>query len=241
VPGLITLPAGRRRTLEALVTSMAVAAVLVVVPAGAALASPGAESAFVGRINGLRASRGLPSLQVHGELTGVARSWASHMADVGSISHNPSLASQVGGGWRKLGENVGTGGSVDSLHQAFVNSPGHYRNLVDPAYTHIGVGVVERNGVLWTAHVFMALAGAAPPRPAPPAPPAPSARPRAPAPAPGRSAAPAPRRPAGAPSAPTPTRAPAAPPPPAPPPPPPPEPTVLPSILIDLHQLDRRS
>jgi hypothetical protein len=164
------------------------------------------------------------------------------MADVGAISHNPSLSSQVRGGWRKLGENVGRGGSVDVLHQAFVNSPGHYANLVDPAFTHIGVGVVERNGTLWTAHVFMAAAGGgAPPVASPPSASAPAPRASAPSLPSRRSGAPLPRRvPAasgggGGGGGPTPVAAP------APPPPPPPEPTALPSLLVDLRQLDRRS
>ncbi|MDQ3145662.1 MAG: CAP domain-containing protein, partial [Actinomycetota bacterium] len=139
------------RLVLGLALCLAVLGVTITLPVPRAEAAAGSEGAFASKINGLRASKGLPALQYDGQLTGVARAWASHMADVGSISHNPSLSSQVTSNWRKLGENVGTGGDVDSLHQAFVNSPGHYANLVDPAFTHFGIGVVERNGVLWTA------------------------------------------------------------------------------------------
>lgn len=154
------------------------------------------EAAFVSRINGLRASQGLPALQVDGELTGLARAWAAQMADAGTISHNPSFASQVTANWRKLGENVGKGPTVDDLHQAFVDSAGHYANLVDPEFTRIGVGVVERDGMLYTSHQFMVLfedgAAAPPPPPAstrapgPPstAPPAPAPMPAPPVPTP---------------------------------------------------------
>jgi uncharacterized protein YkwD len=140
---------------------------------------PGIESQFVGRINSLRASKGLRQLQVSGELVGVARSWTDHMVSQGQISHNPNLGSQVGGAWTKLGENVGVGHDVDGLMQAFINSPAHYANLVDPAWTHVGVGVSHApDGRIYTTHNFMALGGGgAPPPPPPPSPPATSAPP----------------------------------------------------------------
>ena len=134
---------------------------------------PGIEAQFVSRINSLRASKGLRQLQVSGQLTGVARSWTDHMVGQGQISHNPNLGSQVSGGWTKLGENVGVGYDVDGLMQAFINSPAHYRNLVDPDWTHVGVGVSHASdGRIYTTHNFMALpggGGSAPPPTSPPA------------------------------------------------------------------------
>lgn len=174
--------------------------VIPVVDAGAGTAED--EAGFVARINGLRSSQGLGALQVDGELTGIARNWAGQMADAGAISHNPSFSSQVTASWRKLGENVGKGGTVAELHDAFVASPGHYANLVDPEFTHIGVGVVVRDGVIYTSHQFMGLfesasdppspaAGTSPPPPPPaaqaPAPPPPAPAPPAPVPAPAPS------------------------------------------------------
>jgi Cysteine-rich secretory protein family len=136
--------------------------------AAAPRADSGTEQQFVNAINQLRASKGLRQLQVSGELTGVARGWTDQMVRNGQISHNPNLGSQVSGGWTKLGENVGVGYDVQGLMDAFINSPAHYRNLVDPAWTHVGVGVTySRDGRLYTTHNFMAL-GSAPPPPPPP-------------------------------------------------------------------------
>jgi len=141
-------------------------------------ADPGLESQFVGRINSLRASKGLSQLQVSGDLVGVARRWTDRMVSAGQISHNPNLGSEVGGSWTKLGENVGVGYDVDGLMQAFVNSPSHYANLVDGAWTHVGVGVsFAGDGRIYTTHNFMALGRQAPPAPPPPPPPAPAAPP----------------------------------------------------------------
>jgi hypothetical protein len=127
--------------------------------AASAQADPAAiEAKFVADINALRASKGLPALSVHPELVGVARDWAAQMAKADQISHNPRLAQSVKSDWQKLGENVGVGMTEEKLHQAFVDSPAHYRNLVDPDFTYIGVGVVfGRDGAIFTAHEFMQL------------------------------------------------------------------------------------
>jgi hypothetical protein len=136
-------------------------------------ASPGADPAkeaeFVSRINSLRASKGLRQLKVSSELTGVARRWTDRMVANGGISHNPDLGSQVSGNWTKLGENVGVGHSVDGLMKAFIESPSHYKNLVDPDWNYVGVGVsYGSDGRMYTTHNFMARADSAPPPPPPP-------------------------------------------------------------------------
>ena len=127
--------------------------------------APDAEAQFVALINNLRSSNGAPVLSVDGPLTAVARRWASTMADQGHISHNPSLASDVTGAWIKLGENVGVGPDVQTVFRAFVASPEHYRNLLDPGFSRVGVGVVRVTNGIYTTHDFEQLPAAAP-RPA---------------------------------------------------------------------------
>lgn len=195
-----------RKVLAGIVLGVLVAAASLIgssTPAGAA--SAGDEAAFVSKINALRQSKGLGTLAVSGELTSIGRAWSERMLANGAISHNPSFPSQVSANWVKLGENVGHGGSVDSLFQAFVNSPAHYKNLVDPDFTHVGVGVVVGpDGSLWTAHQFMRLATAtataAKPAPAPK--PAAAPRPAAPKPVAAAKPAAAAAAPAAAPVAP---------------------------------------
>jgi uncharacterized protein YkwD len=135
-------------------------------PTAVSLPSPGAaEADFIARINQLRSARGLGALSVDPELTTQARQWAATMAGAGRIYHSSDLSGGISANWQKLGENVGVGGDVGSLFQAFVNSPTHYENLVDPAYTRVGVGVVLAGDRLYTAHRFMALAPTPPPPP----------------------------------------------------------------------------
>jgi Cysteine-rich secretory protein family len=179
---------------------------------------PGVEAQFVSRINSLRASKGLNQLAVSGDLVAMARRWTDRMVAAGQISHNPNLGTEISGGWTKMGENVGVGYDVAGLMQAFVNSPAHYANLVDPAWTHVGVGVtIASDGRMYTTHNFMALGGGAP----------------APAPAPAAV------QPAPAPAPPTTTTT-TAPPPPPPPPPPQPHPTPerVTAVLDPLRSLE---
>jgi len=112
------------------------------------------EAAFVADINALRASRGLPVLTVDANLVGKARSWAATMASARRIWHS-KVPAGISASWRKLGENVGMGISESSLHAAFRASPRHYENLVDPAFTSVGIGVVDTGALLFVSEVFM--------------------------------------------------------------------------------------
>ena len=142
----------------------------------------GEPSAFVDQINLLRSTLGMRPLAVSDQLTRVATSWSEHMAAQGGISHNPNLPSQVSG-WSGIAENVGSGWSVLSLMDAFVASPHHYVNLVNPDYTLVGVGVAfGSDGAMYTTHNFMTPEEAYEPQPAPEPDPEPTPRPRTPRP-----------------------------------------------------------
>src|SRR5438270_2851888 len=109
--------------------------------APAARADTGSEEAlFLSLTNSLRASQGLGALSPQGQLTSIARSWSSQMAAAGQISHNPNLPGQVTANWTQLGENVGTGGDVQSIQTAFINSPHTYGTLVTGATNSVAFG-----------------------------------------------------------------------------------------------------
>jgi hypothetical protein len=212
----------RAHVVMTLVASVLTTVMTVVPPAHA---DTGADEArFLALTNSLRASKGVGPLAVDSGLVSVARSWSGKMAAAGGISHNPSLASQVPSGWKKLGENVGQGGNVDSLQQAFVNSPSHYHNLVDPAFNLVGIGVVYGSGGLIFVTVDFMQRDGAPSANPPPAPARTPAR---------RASPPAPARPTTPAALPAPAPAP-------PPPPPPPEPSPrLKLVMEQLRALDR--
>lgn len=132
----------------------------------------GMEQEFVSLVNDLRASEGLAPLAIHTELVQKGRGWSATMADDGDIWHS-HLPDGITAPWRRLGENVGKGGSVRALHDALVASPSHYANLVDAGFTHLGVGVViDGNGTIFVSQEFMELQPVPAPAGATAAPPA---------------------------------------------------------------------
>jgi hypothetical protein len=107
------------------------------------------------RVNGLRAKLGLGQLVDDPNVAAVALRWSTSMATNAQLAHNPNLAAEAPPGWAKMGENVGVGESVRQLFNAFVASPTHYKNLVDPDFTRSGIAVmIDGNGELWVTQNF---------------------------------------------------------------------------------------
>jgi len=200
-----------------LVTAIGAVAVHGLLPAAASTIDE--ESCFVSAINSARGSAGVGSLSVNGALVTMARTWSATMAAAGHIYHNPSLTTLAPSNWLNLGENVGVGPTCEALVQAFMNSPEHRANILDPAFSTVGVGVVDTaDGTIYVTEDFMGT-GSTAPAPAPaattPAPqpttsapthaaPAPVATHAAPAPVATHAAAPAPKPSTPAPSSPAP-------------------------------------
>jgi hypothetical protein len=111
------------------------------------------EMRFVDSLNVERAERGIARLTVAGDLADVARRHSAVMARDSHLHHNPNLATDVSG-WSRVGENVGRGGSVASLHTALMNSEGHRRNMLDTNFSEVGVGVVVSGSTVWVTQVF---------------------------------------------------------------------------------------
>ncbi|MGI9603748.1 MAG: CAP domain-containing protein [Acidimicrobiales bacterium] len=154
-----------------LACTLTVALMVMVFPAVSPLAPAGAqaaeETAFIDALNQMRDEVGLPPLTVHDELTALSRTWAQTMADAGEIFHANPISAGLEAPWLKLGENVGVGPTVDELMNAFAASPGHYANIVDPEFSHVGVGVVWVGNTMYTTHRFMKTESTPPPNPTP--------------------------------------------------------------------------
>jgi hypothetical protein len=135
--------------------------------------------------NADRASKGLRALSTSADLQSLAQTRANQMAQSQVLAHTTNLGSKVTG-WLKIGENVGRGPSLGDIETAFMNSPEHRDNILDPDFTQVGVGVTW-DGVkyFWVAVIFRQPNGVAVAAPAPaPAPkvaaaPKPVARPAA--------------------------------------------------------------
>ena len=157
----------RQRGLAALLAGLVLLGYLAVAGTGTAAAGTPAqdEGEFLALINRDRTAAGLTALVFDTKLAGTSRSWSQTMAGRDAISHDPNLggvATQVDPSWRMVGENVGVGYSVGSLHNAFMNSPGHRANVMAPAYNRVGIGVVHSGGKIWVTIRFLqgpAIAG----------------------------------------------------------------------------------
>lgn len=105
-------------------------------------------------VNALRDEHGVQQLDWDEGAYAKARGWSEHMADEGRLSHSV-LRDGIAGEWRTLGENVAYAASVEQAMDALEASPPHRANLLNPAFTSIAIGVVERDGRVWVTQVFV--------------------------------------------------------------------------------------
>ena len=107
-------------------------------------------------VNQARDNRGIDRLDVRGHLNDVALDHAQRMARRGTLFHNPDLADAMVGDWHSVGENVGYGPDVKTVHAAFMKSLPHRANLVDRDFTRLGTAAVRRGTHVWVVQVFLA-------------------------------------------------------------------------------------
>ncbi len=122
----------------------------------AASADSGTEGEFLAKINATREAAGLAPLEIDGGLRSHARTHTEDMIAAGEIFHSSSgeLKAAGGKGWDRIGENVGRGQSPTSLHQAFMDSSGHKKNILGD-YNYVGIGTGSSDGYLYVTVVFM--------------------------------------------------------------------------------------
>jgi uncharacterized protein YkwD len=120
----------------------------------------GFEADLAADINKARRDHGLRSLTVVAGATDVARRWSWQLADSQVLSHNPAIIGDISragsSAWTEIAENVGEGpaDSPSGLFQAYMDSPPHRANILDPAAHYLGVGTVERDGIAWNTLDF---------------------------------------------------------------------------------------
>lgn len=106
------------------------------------------EGQLLNLINQERARNGLPGLRLDPELTRVARIKAQDMIDNNYFSHySPTYGSpfdmmnEFNIKYQYAGENIAQNTSVNKAHTALMNSSGHRKNILNPNFTHIGIGI----------------------------------------------------------------------------------------------------
>lgn len=118
------------------------------------------EQEVVRLVNVERTNRGLKPLTIDSTLCKIARLKSSDMATHNYFDHqSPTYGSpfdmmhQFGVTFQTAGENIAAGQqSAADVMNSWMNSQGHRDNILNPAFTHIGVGFVSGGtyGTYWT-------------------------------------------------------------------------------------------
>jgi uncharacterized protein YkwD len=104
-----------------------------------------------------RANHHRSALSFAERLAHYAKSHSQAMADKGYIYHSTSdqlIAALDGYHWQLGGENVGVGGSLESLEDAFMASTDHRKNILRKVYDHAAVGIVRQDDAIWITVIF---------------------------------------------------------------------------------------
>jgi uncharacterized protein YkwD len=118
-----------------------------------AIADPGPR--LVARINEARAGAGRGALTMDEDLTTVASHHVAGMVQRDKLEHTETdLLGRRVTNWEVLAESIGVGPSVASLFDALMASEADRRNLLDPAFRHVGVGAMRSGGRLWVTVLF---------------------------------------------------------------------------------------
>lgn len=125
---------------------------------GTLLAPPGAaakssrEAALLAKISHTRAKHGLATMRSKPGLMKYARRHSAAMAASHDLFHTTDFG--VVCCWSAIGENIAYNVTVRRVHRAFMGSPGHRANILNPHMRRVGVGIVERSGQLWVTEIF---------------------------------------------------------------------------------------
>jgi len=115
------------------------------------------EQQVAALVNQQRAANGLSPLTLSAELSDVARLKSQDMHDNKYFAHDSptygspfDMLSSFGISYRAAGENIAIGyATPEAVVNAWMNSPGHRANILNPSYTQLGVGYVA-DGSYWT-------------------------------------------------------------------------------------------
>jgi hypothetical protein len=115
-----------------------------------------AQEQLLALANQSRAAQGAGPLRWDQALAAAALQHCRRMAAEGPISHRyggePDLtarAGQAGAHFSLIEENIAVGSYPATIHQGWMDSPGHRSNLLNPQVDRVGIAVVAANGVIY--------------------------------------------------------------------------------------------
>src|SRR5262249_989062 len=125
--------------------------------------SGSAEQMLYDAVNRERAALGLEQLQWDTALANAARLHTSLLAANDTLSHRfngeadlQTRLRMAGANFRLVAENVAQAPDVQSLHIAWMNSPPHRANILDPQVNAIGIAIERRGEQYFATQDFSA-------------------------------------------------------------------------------------
>jgi uncharacterized protein YkwD len=114
------------------------------------IVDPAAETQMLALVNAVRAKAGVGPLVMDATLQKAARAHSTDMwqrqyfAHIDPDGHDPfDRMRAVGATFTTAGENLALARNTERAHEGLMNSPGHKRNILDPDFTKVGIGIVD--------------------------------------------------------------------------------------------------
>lgn len=108
------------------------------------------EQRMLALVNEARAKAQIKALEFDSRLIEVSRGHSQDMFERGYFSHFSPEGEDVGDRLGKAGiyytfagENLALAPNVERAHTGLIGSPGHRRNILDPAFSKVGIGVID--------------------------------------------------------------------------------------------------
>jgi uncharacterized protein YkwD len=110
-----------------------------------------AEDRMLELLAAARTEAHVAPLTVDADLSALARSHSEDMAEHGFVGHVSQTTGTTEDRFRSanihvplLGENVAQGQSPEAASASLMESPAHRANMIEPRFTHVGIGVSVR-------------------------------------------------------------------------------------------------
>lgn len=120
-----------------------------------------AEQEILRLLNLERARAGLSSLRLDPSLQKAARAHSRIMADAHQLSHEfgaePRFDRRLalaGAAFDLSGENVAFNQTADGAHRGLMSSPPHRKNILNPEFNSVGIGVIRTGNNIWVTEDF---------------------------------------------------------------------------------------
>lgn len=114
----------------------------------------GDEKSVLDSLNSIRAGAGVAGLAENGEVSARADEWAATLAGEGGLRHSDLKRLPVP--FTKAAENVAKASSVAEAQRLLSQSPSHRANMLDPAFTSVGIGTARGgDGAYYVVEIFV--------------------------------------------------------------------------------------